>query len=175
MHASGFGHEGTGGHSHLVYNWKLGDTVKFLMHAKVDGNNTIYTGWCRFPNKKVWQLIASFKAPRDGKTPRGLYSFNENFGGSNGQMRRVCEFHNQWVRTTEGKWLPLLKARFTHDGHGRKERLDRSAGVVGDRFYLANGGFVDDTNPTHVTKAYSQLKRKRGKRTHPANAELPTR
>jgi len=172
--AGGFGHEGTGGHSHLVYNWKTGHTFRFLLHAKARGSHTTYTGWFWFPEKKAWGLIASFRAPRDGKQPRGLYSFVENFGGANGQLRRVCQFHNQWVRTTDGKWLPLLQARFTHDGHGRSQRLDRSAGVLGDRFYLANGGFVDDHTPGHVTKAYSLLTRARGKRTHPSDADLPT-
>lgn len=174
VHAGGFGHEGTGGHSHLVYDWKPGLTYRFLLHAKARGSHTTYTGWFWFPEKKAWGLIASFKAPRDGKQPRGLYSFIENFGGANGQLRRVCEFGNQWVRTTERKWLPLLQARFTHDGHGRSQRLDRSAGILGDRFYLANGGFVDDQTPGHVTKAYSLLTRKPGKGVHPADAALPS-
>jgi hypothetical protein len=45
------------------------------------------------------------------------------------------------VRTTTGEWIPLLRARFTHDGHGKEQRLDRNAGSRGDRFYLQNGGF----------------------------------
>ena len=162
VHAGDFGNEGTGGHSHLVYPWKNNQTFRFLLHAKPDGNATTYSGWFFFPEKNAWGLIATFRAPNDGKTPRGLYSFNENFGGGNGHLRRLCEFGNQWIRTDKGEWLPLLEARFTHDGHGREQRLDRSAGVIGDRFYLSNGGFVTDPNPQAVTKAYDRLVRPKG-------------
>lgn len=172
--ASDFGNEGTGGHSHLVYDWKLGDTFQFLLQAKAEGQFTTYTGWFYFPEKKAWGLIASFKAPHDGKLPHGLYSFNENFSGRNGQIRRVCEFHNQWVRTSAGKWIELQEARFTHDGTGKENRLDRSAGVRGDRFYLANGGFIKDPNPRATTKAYEVLKREPSKRKHPADEDLPS-
>jgi hypothetical protein len=172
--ANDFGNEGTGGHSHLVYDWKLGDTFKFLLQAKAEGAFTTYTGWFYFPEKKAWGLIASFKAPHDGKLPHGLYSFNENFSGRNGQLQRVCEFHNQWVRTTAGEWIELKEARFTHDGTGKENRLDRSGGVRGDRFYLSNGGFVEDSNPTATTKAYDILTRAASKSKHPADKDLPS-
>jgi len=170
--AGDFGNEGTGGHSHLVYPWKLGDTVHFLMRAQVEGEVTTYTGWFRDSKKKDWQLIASFRAPKDGKYLHGLYSFNENFGGQNGDERRVCEFGNGWIKTKAGKWMPLTKAAFTHDGHGKSERLDRSAGVKGKRFYLANGGFVEDTTKGAVTKAYDKLEVSAPEGSHPADAEL---
>ncbi|MCA8975561.1 MAG: DUF3472 domain-containing protein, partial [Planctomycetes bacterium] len=73
---------------------------------------------------------------------RGLYSFVENFGGSTGDQLRDCEFGNAWVRTSDGTWIPLTTARFTHDGHGERQRLDRCAGIRDGRFYLQNGGFV---------------------------------
>ncbi len=170
--AGDFGNEGTGGHSHLVYPWKLGDTVDFLMRAQVDGEATIYTGWFRDSKKKDWELVASFRAPRDGKYLHGLYSFNENFGGQNGNERRMCEFGNGWIRTKAGKWLPIEKAAFTHDGHGKDQRLDRSAGVHGKRFYLANGGFVEDSTKGAVTKAYDKIEVPGPEGKHPEDAEL---
>lgn len=170
--AGDFGNEGTGGHSHLVYPWKLGDTVQFLMRAQAEGETTTYTGWFRDSKKKDWELVASFRAPRDGKYLHGLYSFNENFGGQNGHERRVCEFGNGWIKTHGGKWLPLTKASFTHDGHGKEERLDRSAGLDGKRFYLANGGFVEDTTKGAVTKAYDKLEIPAPEGKHPDDAEL---
>ncbi len=172
VNAGDFGNEGTGGHSHLVYPWKLGDTVHFLMRAEAEGDKTIYTGWFRDSKKKDWRLVSSFRAPKDGKYLHGLYSFNENFGGQNGDERRVCEFGNGWVKTKSGKWIPLTTASFTHDGHGKSERLDRSAGVSGKRFYLANGGFVEDTNKGAVTKAYDKLEISSPEGKHPADAEL---
>jgi hypothetical protein len=78
------------------------------------------------------------------------------------------------VRTTAGEWIELKEARFTHDGTGKENRLDRSGGVRGDRFYLSNGGFVEDSNPTAATKAYDILKRAASKSKHPADKDLPS-
>ncbi len=171
--ASGFGHEGTGGHSHLVHDWQLGRTFRFLLHAAADGTHTTYTGWFWFDAEQRWGLIASFRAPKDGKLLRGLYSFNENFSGSNGDLLRDCEFGNAWARTTAGEWLPLTTARFTHDGHGDAQRLDRSAGVRGERFYLQNGGFLVPEVGA-VTAARSTLTLPRPAGETPAAATLPT-
>lgn len=39
-----------------------------------------------------------------------------------------------------------MKASFTHTARGvYKDRIDRGAGVVGDRFFLTNGGFKAET------------------------------
>ena len=140
--ASDFGNEGTGGHSHLVYPWKTGATYRFLVTAKPDGTHTIYSGYFFFPERRAWGLIASFRAPRDGDTLRGLYSFNEDFAGANGQKRRMAEFGPQWIQTEDGRWTELLTARFTHDATGNTDRTDYAAGVKGGRFTLSNGGFV---------------------------------
>lgn len=142
--AHDFGNEGTGGHSHMIYPWKKDQAYKFLVTSKVEGAHTTYTGYFFFPEKNAWGLIASFKAPKDGKHLRGLYSFNENFIGSNGQLRRLAEFANQWIRTTDGKWQELLTARFSHDPTGKNDRHDYGAGLIDGRFYLSNGGFVAD-------------------------------
>ena len=140
--ASDFGHEGTGGHSHLVYPWKTGDTYRFLVHAVPQGDTTVYAGYFYFPEKHAWGLIASFRAPKDGGYLRHLYSFNEDFSGANGQQKRLADFSNQFIRTTDGKWMELTQARFTHTAVGKyTDRLDRGAGVAGDHFYLTNGGF----------------------------------
>lgn len=144
--AGDFGHEGTGGHSHLVYPWKTGKTYRFLLHAHPEGSSTVYTAYFYFPEKHDWGMIASFRAPNDGQYLHHLYSFNEDFSGANGQMERLAFFGNQWVRTTDGQWHELTKAKFTHTAIGKyKERLDRGAGVEGDRFYLINGGFISQS------------------------------
>jgi len=144
--ASDFGNEGTGGHSHMVYPWKTGETYRFLVSAEPDGATTVYTGYFYFPEKHAWGLIASFGAPKDGEYLRHLYSFNEDFEGANGQQKRLAEFGNQWIKTTGNQWMELTKARFTHTARGiYKDRIDRGAGVVGDRFYLTNGGFKAET------------------------------
>jgi hypothetical protein len=140
--ASVFGNEGTGGHSHLVYPWKTGEAQKFLLGAKADGTNTIYTGWWFHPGEKKWMLMASFRAPKDGKLLRGLYSFSENFNGANGHLQRKALYGPQWIRTADGKWSEITEASFSHDGTGKAARLDRFMGVEGGRFFLSQGGFV---------------------------------
>ena len=140
--ASDFGNEGTGGHSHLIYPWKTGSVQRFAVTAKAEGEHTDYTGWWFHPEQKKWTLIASFRAPRDGKWLRGLYSFSENFGGSNGHIVRKALYGPAWLRTADGKWQEITEASFSHDGTGKANRLDRFMGVESGRFFLSHGGFV---------------------------------
>lgn len=140
--ASDFGNEGTGGHSHLIYPWKKGETYRFLVHAQPDGTHTLYSAYFYFPERHQWDLIACFRAPKDGDYLHGLYSFNEDFEGANGQLRRLAEFGNQWIRTAEGNWQELTTARFTHDPTGKENRKDYDAGLREGRFFLSNGGFI---------------------------------
>lgn len=137
-----FGNEGTGGHSHLVYPWKTGSTQRFFVTAKPDGDATIYTGYWFHPDRQAWQLIASFRAAKDGRGLRRLYSFSENFGGSTGHLRRKALYGPQWIRLGDGRWQELTTATFSHDATGRENRLDRFMGVEGGRFFLSHGGFV---------------------------------
>ncbi len=141
VHADSFGNEGTGGHSHVVQDWVLGDTFCFLVHAAARATDTTYTGWYATEPGGAWRLVASFRAPKDGNLLRGLYSFDENFSGQNGDLRRECEFGNQWVRGDDGPWQPLVRAHFSHDGHGKAVRRDRWGAVRGDRLVLTTGGF----------------------------------
>ena len=139
--ADGFGNEGTGGHSHLVTNWKTDRSQRFLVHAQKDGTGTIYTGYYFMPDTQKWSLIASFRAPKDGKLLRGLYSFNENFWGDNGHLKRAAEFGPTWIRTTDGVWKQMTTGRFTHDVTGGKDRFDYDLTSTGSKWLLQNGGF----------------------------------
>jgi hypothetical protein len=96
VYAGDFGNEGTGGHSHLKYMWKTGQKQRFIVTAKpTDTAHTIYSGYYFHPDKKQWILISSWKAPKEGGYLRGLYSFSENFGGSNGHLLRKAHYGNQ--------------------------------------------------------------------------------
>ncbi len=142
--ASAFGGEGTGGHSHLEYLWKTGERQRFLLTAKPAENESgIYTGYWFHPEKKLWMLIASFRAPKASPALSHFHSFSENFVGSNGQLRRRALFGNQWVHVTGGGWSEVTEASFSHDGTGKEARLDRTMGVENGWFFLAHGGFVD--------------------------------
>jgi len=171
--AEDFGNEGTGAHSHLVHDWKPGSTFRFLVHAARFGDDTTYTGWFWFAEKKQWGLVASFRAPKDTAGLRGLHSFNENFEGGNGDLKRECDFGNAWVRTRGGEWLPLLAATFTHDAHGGRLRFDRHALVRDGRFCLQNGGFEPPPEGA-VARARDTLRVERPAGDHPADGELPT-
>lgn len=139
--AHGFGNEGTGGHSHWVHSWKAGTTYRFLVHARPEKTATIYTAYFHLAEPNRWKVIASFRAPKDGKHFRGLYSFVENFGGATGHIYRKAHFGRQWFRNNEGQWHELKGSRFTHDPTGRKERRDYGGGPEAAGFYLFNGGF----------------------------------
>ena len=141
--AGDFGNEGTGGHSHLVYPWKTGETQRFVVTAQpADATHTVYSGYWFHPEKKQWMLISSWNAPQTGGWLKGLYSFSENFGGSNGHLRRKALYGNQWLRTDDGQWSEITEASFSHDGTGKADRLDRFMGVENGRFFLSQGGFV---------------------------------
>jgi hypothetical protein len=173
VHAGDFGNEGTGGHSHWRHPWRLGETFRFLLHARVDGSATIYTGWFWLAEAKAWRLIASFRAPKDGKLPRGLYSFSENFAGENGDVRREAEFGDVFVRAADGPWTALGEARFTYDPTGETIRRDRWGLVRGDRFVLGHGGFA--TPPAGAVRRYDErLRAPAAAWTAPADALLPT-
>ena len=142
VEASVFGNEGTGGHSHLVYHWKTGSTQRFYVTATPEGSHTIYSGYWFHPEKQQWQLIASFRAPKDGGGLKRLYSFSENFGGATGHLRRKALFGPQWIRLANGRWQELTVATFSHDATGKVNRLDRFMGIEQGRFFLSHGGFV---------------------------------
>ncbi|MBL0056143.1 MAG: DUF3472 domain-containing protein [Chitinophagaceae bacterium] len=142
--ADGFGNEGTGGHSHWIYPWKTGITYRFLVTAAVDSAKatTSYAGYFYVPETQKWKLIACFKAPKDGKPLRKLYSFVENFDGSNGQEYRKALFSSPWIRKDNGDWKELETARFSYDATGKAgHRIDYGGGTENNRFYLWNGGF----------------------------------
>lgn len=138
--AGDFGNEGTGGHSHLVYGWKTNDVHRFLVHAEPKDGATIYSGYYYFNDKKKWGLIAKFRAPKDGSYMRGLYSFNENFGGSNGNLLRKAEFGPVFLAGPNKQWREQLDAQFSCDGTGKNDRFDYASAAKGDHWFLSNGG-----------------------------------
>jgi Domain of unknown function (DUF3472)/Domain of unknown function (DUF5077) len=144
VHAGDFGNEGTGGHSHLEFNWRTGEKQRFVVTARpVDAMHTIYAGYYFRPDQQQWMLISAWKAPKDGGWLRGLHSFSEDFSGENGQLRRKARYGDQWIKTSDGRWLELTTSTFSHDPTGRADRLDRFMGVEKGEFFLSQGGFVD--------------------------------
>jgi len=149
VHAGEFGNEGSGGQSYLNYPWKAGNTYRFLIHAQPgEHNKTQFTAWFFAPEEGKWRLIASFLRPQTHTWLTGLHSFLENFEPANGDKTRYVLFDHQWIRTDQGQWISLTKARFTGDNTARKGyRMDYAGGVKGNAFFLQNCGFFSNYTP----------------------------
>jgi hypothetical protein len=142
-----FGGEGSGGQSYMQYQWKAGNTYKFLLHAKPVANNyTEYSAYFFAPELKQWQLIASFQRPQTQTYIKQPYSFLENFSPNMGDVTRTGTYGNQWVCDTKGNWTEVDKAYFTYDATARKGyRKDYQGGIhQNGNFYLKIDGFFND-------------------------------
>ncbi|PWJ60051.1 uncharacterized protein DUF5077 [Dyadobacter jejuensis] len=149
VYAGEFGNEGSGGQSYLRYNWKAGNTYRFLLRG-VPGQDstTTFTAYFYAPEVGEWALIASFKRPDTKSHLTRLHSFLENFVPDMGVVERRVNFGNQWVRSTTGEWRELTTAGFTADATARKAfRMDYAGGQDAQYFYLKNCGFFSDYTP----------------------------
>ena len=140
-----FGAEGTGGQSFFDYDWQIGKTYRLMVSAKPDGDDrTAYTGWIFVPEKKEWKKLVTFSTltPK-GEQLRGCYSFVEDFRRNkiSATKARKAHFGGGWVKTIDGTWRSLAKARFTGDGN---PATNIDAGLIGDRFFLATGGDTEN-------------------------------
>ncbi|WP_240775519.1 DUF3472 domain-containing protein [Sphingobacterium psychroaquaticum] len=141
-----FGNEGSGGQSFLKYNWKAGNTYKFMLRGRpVENNMTEFTAWFFAAEEGHWRLIAQFLRPATHTYLKGFHSFLENFSPSQGYITREVSFNNQWARDIDGEWHDCKQARFTADATARKGyRLDYQGGLKAGVFYLKNCGFFGE-------------------------------
>lgn len=145
-----FGNEGTGGQSFYDFDWKSGETYRFLVTAKTDpesaGKRTEYAGHLYLPEKKAWKHLVTFSTLAGGRTLKGYYSFVEDFkrDRKSTTFARKAHFGNGWVKNAEGQWIALTRARFTADAN---PATNIDAGVDCERFFLATGG---ETKNEHV-------------------------
>ena len=141
-----FGGEGTGGQSFFDYDWRVGQSYRLLVMAKPDGQRTRYAGYFYVPEKAAWQHLATFSTLANGELLRGFYSFVEDFrrDGDSATHQRYARFSDGWVKSRDGRWATLTRARFTADDNPASN-ID--AGVEGASFVLRTGG---DTRNDHV-------------------------
>ncbi len=164
-----FGNEGTGGQSFFDYDWKINTAYRFLVTAKADGpDRTAYSGHFYVPEKKEWKHLVYFPALTTDRIKwcgavLAVEDFRRNKISAT-QIRRAA-FGNGWVKSTEGKWISLDKARFTADAN---PVLNIDAGSVGPAFFLATGGTTENA----TTKLRESIARKEGGGKPPA--DLPT-
>jgi hypothetical protein len=164
-----FGNEGTGGQSFFDYDWKVGETYRFLVTAKPDGDDrTAYSGYFFLPEEKAWKHLVTFSTLTEKEELlRGYYSFIEDFRRnkiSTGKVRKA-EFANGWVQFRDGQWKPLTKARFTADAN---PVLNIDSGAAGPKFFLATGGETENK----TTKLRETITRDDVEKAPPA--DLPT-
>ncbi len=151
VHIGEFGNEGSGGQSFLRYNWKAGNTYKFLTQIKPTGDGaTIYTSYFYATDENRWRLIASFLRPQTNTYYKRAHSFLENFSPDQGYLTRKVYFGNQWYKTKDGKWIAGDQSSFSHDATASKGvRIDYKGGYNQDenKFFLQNCGFFSDSTP----------------------------
>lgn len=134
-----FGGEGSGGQSFYDYDWKVGETYRFMVSSKVDGERTEYTGWFFHSEEKAWKKLVTFSTITGGKDLGGYYSFIEDFKRDrvSATLARRAEFSNAWLKTTAGRSMPLTRARFTADSN---PVTNIDAFAKDGRFTLITGG-----------------------------------
>jgi hypothetical protein len=145
-----FGDEGSGGHSHLVSNWKTNTTYRFLTGiTALKGDSATYIGYYASPDDNYqWHLLSQWTQHKtDTKTGfKRLYAFVENFG-DNGDDFFKAYYSNQWAITFNGNWIELTEAKFTTTANNKThQRFDYGAGVEDGKFYMYSGGFKLNRN-----------------------------
>ncbi len=133
------------------YDWKTGDTQKFLVTCKADGKSSVYSGYFYLNDKQEWKKLATFETTARTTHLTGLYSFIEDFrrDGASINEERHARFGNGWVRTLDGQWRAVTKAKFTGDATPL-ENNDAGLSTEGD-FYLDTGGGTKRTRELNST------------------------
>ncbi len=138
-----FGGEGTGGQSFFDFDWKIGETYRFLVTAKAVEKRSEYSGYFFHPVTNEWKHLVTFSTPTGGELLQGCYSFVEDFKRdkvSTTKTRRA-RFGNGWIATEGGTWKYLTKIHFTGDAN---PVTNIDCGIEGDRFFLATGGHIEN-------------------------------
>lgn len=163
---SRFGNEGTGTKSFVHgWNWDTGVPVKFLTNARLEAyndtlknkqgkdsivfrQNTLVSAW--YNSGKGWKYISTLRLPNKISYFDSWYSFLENFGYQNGQIKRYAYYYNAFAHTVsntsypEGRWVSFNQVNFGNTDGATGQRVDFEQGRSDDRpnaFYMASGGY----------------------------------
>ncbi len=142
-----FGGEGTGGQCMMDYDWKIGETNRFLVRGLVEGNKTAYSGYLYLNGKKSWLHLVTFRTQTGGLPLKGLYSFIEDFRRDFKSVEEVrkARFGHGWIKDIKGEWYPLAKARFTASDADFESKDNIDAGFGKEWFFLTTGGNTRQT------------------------------
>lgn len=147
-----FGGEGTGGQCMGDFAWAPGETNRFAVTATVVSNKTAYSGYVWLHGEQKWKQLVTFRVRTGGLPLSGLYSFVEDFRRDTKSVQDVrrARFGNGWVKTTNGEWAPLAKARFTASNATWEARENINAGCDGVWYSLTTGGDTHMTTPLNT-------------------------
>jgi len=136
--ASRFGGEGTGAHTHLDYDWKVGKVYRYFATKQpdADGHNILTKLYFYDDGLRRWVHEATISNPDDGHVSvstfgGSLNAFLENFLGKDKEKPKVATYR-LWLGTTPNDLQCVTR------GAG-----DGKWGVLGDAFYLAEGNDSD--------------------------------
>jgi hypothetical protein len=148
---SRFGGEGTGSHTHMLWNWKVGETFRFFVR-KQPGTNPDTTDTRYYicdRSQEKWLHSATISSPNGGKKSvatigGSLNSFLENFTGKDRGVAKIA-LYRLWLGPSVDKMKCLTRAQ----GDGTWGQLD-------DAYFLAEG------DEAQLAKVFSELEKDRG-------------
>jgi hypothetical protein len=129
-----FGGEGEGGHTHMLWPWKIEETFQFFVRKqpgpKPDSTTCLYYIYDR--EAKKWRHSATITSPNGGQKcvatlGGGMNSFLENFSGRDREVPKLA-LYRLWLGTNvdamkcltraqgDGKWGKLHGAYFLAEG-----------------------------------------------------------
>jgi hypothetical protein len=166
-----FGNEGTGTKSFVHgWNWDIDVPVKFLTNARLEEyldtmisvtgadsvvhrRNTLVSAWFHANPEKGWQYISTLRLPNKVTYFDSWYSFIENYGYRNGQVKRHAYYYNGFAReqssnpSNPGKWLSFNRVNFGNTDGNVGQRRDFEQGQLPENpnyFYMSTGGYAND-------------------------------
>ncbi len=129
-----FGGEGEGGHTHMLWPWKLGEKFEFFVAKSPGENDTTLARYYVFDrSSKMWIHSATVSSPNGGHAEianfsgGGICSFLENYTGQDKSAPRIA-MYRLWIGTTPQNLRPLI-----HSGG------DGKWGTLHDNYFLAGG------------------------------------
>ena len=157
---SRFGGEGTGGKSMIPLDWEIGETYRFAVHVKKDGDSrAAFTGYLWRDN--AWFKIATFSTLQTKGQPtiRGVYSFVEDFRRTPASVQQVraATFRNFFSKAPGAEWQSMPDGSFTGD---KNTLMTVDAKLAENGVTLITGG---DTVNNHI-KLFSKFTSSAGPR-----------
>jgi hypothetical protein len=150
-----FGGEGTGAHTHMRWQWRVGDTFQFFVQKRPGTTpgttDALYYIYDRRSRK--WLHSATITSPNGDKKSKasvatigggGLASFLENFAGRDRNVPKLA-LYRLWLGTRVDDMKCLTRARG-----------DGTWGQLHDAYFLAEGGHKE------LAALFDKLKAKYG-------------